>query len=141
MNEERRRQEEEKKKALQLFEDDFSVIENDNVEEDIDNIDIFFSVIGSMVISNNVFKVVVKQEGKLNAKEYAVSFVSEEDNVISNKKKIIAGDIGCETTLGFVLDSGIDYTKMKKCFMNIETADGVIQRVEFKMNISFYSDF
>lgn len=141
LNEERRRQEEEKKKALQLFEDDFSVIENDNVEEDIDNIDIFFSVIGSMVISNNVFKVVVKQEGKLNAKEYAVSFVSEEDNVISNKKKIIAGDIGCETTLGFVLDSGIDYTKMKKCFMNIETADGVIQRVEFKMNISFYSDF
>lgn len=141
LNEERRRLEEEKKKSLQLFEDDFSVIENDNVEEDIDNIDIYFSVIGSMVISNNVFKVVVKQEGKLNAKEYAVSFVSEEDNVISNKKKIIAGDIGCETTLGFVLDSGIDYTKMKKCFMNIETADGVIQRVEFKMNISFYSDF
>ena len=141
LNEERRRQAEEKKKALALFEDDFSAIEIHNAEEVADDTEVYFSVVGSMVISNNVFKIVVRQEGNLNTHEYAVSFVSEDGGLISNKKKIIAGDIGTETTLGFVLDSGIDYTKMKKCFMDIETADSVIQKVEFKMNISFYSDF
>ena len=94
-----------------------------------------------MTVSNNVFKVVVKQEAEFDAKEFVVSFALENGKVISNKKKLVSGDVGCETKLGFVLDSGIDYTQMKKCFMKIATSDDEVQNIEFKMNIAFYSDF
>ena len=92
-------------------------------------------------ISNNVFKIALKQECSLDKKDFIAFFTDENGEIISNKKKIVTGNLGDETTLGFVLDSGIDYTKMKKCFMKITTEYDEIQTFEFKMNIAFYSDF
>jgi hypothetical protein len=141
LNEERRRQAEEKNKALQLFEDDFSTRKQEDYSAQSEKSDVRFSVVGSMMISNNVFKVVVKQEAMQDKKECVALFVSGAGVVISNKKKIVMGEGGIETTLGFVLVSGIDYTQMKKCYMKITTEDEDLQSIEFKMNISFYSDF
>jgi hypothetical protein len=141
LNEERRRQAEEKKKALQLFEDDFSEEKQTLDEEYSDSIQERFSVVGNATISNNVFKVVLRQIAQFEANEFIVCFVSDTGDVISNKKKLVSADIDSETTLGFVLASGIDYTQMKKCAMKIMTADEDVQSIEFKMNIAFYSDF
>lgn len=124
-----------------MFEDDFSAEEHEAAEEKNASIMTWFSVVSNTTISNNVFKVVVKQETQFDSMEFVVHFVSEDKKVISNKKKLASGDVEEETTLGFVLDSGIDYTRMKKCFMEITAPDGGSQHIEFKMNIAFYSDF
>lgn len=141
LNEERRRQAEEKKKALQLFEDDFAIENQSEVNDQSQESETLFCVEGSAVISNNVFKVVLKQLAKSESKDFVAYFVSDSGDIISNKKKLVSGEVDCEVTLGFVLDSGIDYTQMKKCFLMITTSGEDAQKIEFKMNISFYSDF
>ena len=115
--------------------------EQSSAEDNTDSLKKWFAVESNTVISNNVFKITVKQTEQIVAQEFIVYFVSSDGNIISNKKKLSSGDAGCETVLGFVLDSGIDYTRMKKCFMKIVTVDEEIQNIEFGMNIAFYSDF
>jgi hypothetical protein len=43
--------------------------------------------------------------------------------------------------VGFILNSGIDYTAMQECLMRFETSGDILGDIDFKMNISFYSDF
>ena len=141
LNEERRRQLEEKQKRMQLFEDN-SLVETESVLETTRNDGTeIFSVVGNLLVSNNVFKVMLKQKVETSVQDYIVHFVSETEEIISNKRKFSCGNLNDEITVGFILNAGIDYTKMKRCYMEIEV-DGVsVQRIEFKMNIAFYSDF
>jgi hypothetical protein len=65
--------------------------------------------------------------------------VTNTGEIISNKKKIaVSSD---EIVVGFILNSGIDYTAMQECLMRFETSGDILGDIDFKMNISFYSDF
>ena len=88
-----------------------------------------------------MIKVTLAQTKEGVTGEHVSYFVSVDDEVISNRKKLMCDGVGRETTVGFVLDSGIDFTKMKRCFMRIESLGEIVQNIEFKMNIAFYSDF
>lgn len=143
LNELRRRQAEEKKKALQLFEDDFSPpsIEHERINDETANSETKFCVIGNTVITNCVFKVVIEQKAEFSEEEIMAFFALEDNSIISGKKIITVSSGGDRMTLGFVLNSGIDYTRIKKCFMIIQTVGNSVQKIEFKMNIAFCSDF
>ena len=67
--------------------------------------------------------------------------MTKDGTIISNKKKLANEGLGGEMTIGFVLTSGIDYTQMSACLMRIESKGVVLGEIEFKLNISFYSDF
>ena len=140
LNEERKRQATEKKKIYGLFEDDPS--EEALERETKPTTDAApLEVIGKRLISNNVFKVQIRQVAQILAEDAVCYFIAENGTIISNKKKLANSGVGNEMTIGFILASGIDYTQMRSCFMRIESHGTVLGEIDFKMNISFYSEF
>lgn len=140
LNEERKRQTAEKKKIYGLFEDD-PVEEATERETKTDADAAPLEVIGKRQISNNVFKTQVKQVVQVLPEDTLCYFVTKDGAIISNKKKLANEGLGGEMTIGFVLASGIDYTQMSACLMRIESKGVVLGEIDFKLNISFYSDF
>lgn len=140
LNEERKRQAEEKQKIYSLFEDDNTDVTT-NQEVETAKPPVPLEVISKPLISNNVFKVQMKQVTEELAENAVCYFVTAPGIVISNKKKIANVGIGGEMTIGFVLVSGVDYTQFSSCLMRIESDGVVIGEIDFNMNISFYSDF
>lgn len=140
LNEERKRQAEEKQKIYSLFEDDNTDVTT-NQEVETAKPPVPLEVISKPLISNNVFKVQMKQVAEELAENAVCYFVTAPGIVISNKKKIANVGIGGEMTIGFVLVSGVDYTQFSSCLMRIESDGVVIGEIDFNMNISFYSDF
>ena len=140
LNEERKRQAEEKEKIYSLFEDDKADVDRKQ-EPKIAKPVVPLEVISKRLISNNVFKVQVKQSAEVLAENAVCYFVTENGTVISNKKKLVNANIGDEMTIGFILVSSIDFTQISSCLMRIESDGITIGEIDFKMNISFYSDF
>ena len=93
------------------------------------------------MVSNTVFKLTFKHLEKDLSDEYVAFFVSEDDNVISNKRVIKLSPSNEECTVGFILNSGVDFTVMNNCKLVIEKGDIKIGELFFEMKISFYSDF
>ena len=140
LNEERKRQAAEKKKIYGLFEDDPA--EEAAERETKTAADAApLEVIGKRLISNNVFKVQARQVVQTLAEDAVCYFVTENGTIISNKKKLVNSGVGNQMTIGFILASGIDYTQIRSCFMRIESQSAVLGEIDFKMNISFYSEF
>ena len=139
LNEERKRQADEKKKIYSLFEDDTDT--TPEREEEVVEMVAPLEVISKRQISNNVFKTQVKQAVQVLPEDTLCYFVTKDGTIISNKKKLANEGLGGEMTIGFVLTSGIDYTQMSACLMRIESKGVVLGEIEFKLNISFYSDF
>ena len=148
LNAERKRQEEEKKKkSLQLekmFDDDFnssSIVDNvlDDTKANTLNTDArSVEIIGNRTISNTVFKVTLKMLDYYNS-ELTAYFSDEDNTVISNRKKMNASSNEC-ITLGFVLNSGVDYSAMKKCILHIVQKEKSIGEIAFNMSIAFSPD-
>lgn len=143
LNEERKKEAQRKAEAhqrvMQMFDDDFSADSEQTVEAD-KTMATSVEVVGNRTISNNVFKVTMKITQAQEVENLVAYFVSADGDMISNRKKIPAENCG-DITVGFVLNSGIDFTKMSKCYMQIEAQDTLVGKIDFKMNISFYSDF
>ncbi len=139
INEERKRQAAEKKKIYSLFEDEPADVEASKAEIVDGGTDAPLEIVGNRLVSNNVFKIKLKKAVTAPIAELSGYFISKDGTVISNKKKI--SDFAEEAVVGFVLNSGIDYTKMTSCFMCIESDGAILCKIDFKMNISFYSDF
>lgn len=99
------------------------------------------SVLSKPIITNNVFKVEIKQDGSLNCNELDVVFVDVNKNNISHKRTIKNIAAGEKNTVGIMLLSNIDFTSMKVCFMTVIANGKTIAEIPFEMNISFYSDF
>lgn len=146
-NEEMIRKKELERKALQLFGEDTPEAneENKNVaNSDISSkaqYDLPFSVENQCVITNNIFKLELKQEINTIEDEYNIVFVDSNKVPISNKRSVKKATVGEKSIIGITLLSNIDFTIMKKCFMQIEANGKVIGEIPFKMNIAFYSDF
>lgn len=145
INEERKRQKREKKEAAKstakLFSDDFadetssSIVQNEKSEE------ILVKIATNRLISNTVFKVGLQAAADSLPDEIVAFFIAESGECISNKKKILQLSSSSPTTIGFILNSGKDYTAMKKCFLRLEAHGSILCDIEFQMNISFCSDF
>lgn len=144
INEERKRQEresaEEAKRVAQLFDDDYEEKPHEKISQNDSYKKPPADVLGNRLISNTVFKITICPHWSLVPDGMVVYFVSTSGDIISNKKKLEQTSSG-EITVGFVLNSGIDYTGMRKCFLRFEQQGEFIGEVEFKMNISFCSDF
>lgn len=145
LNEERKRQAQEKaesaKRIARLFDDDFASVEDERAGGDGACTICPFEIDGSCLISNTVFKISIKRPENVGGNDTVAFFVNGSDEIISNKKKIIFSDSEEGVSVGFILNSGIDYTSMKECFMRFESSGEKLGDIEFKMNISFYSDF
>lgn len=143
LNEERKkeaqRKAEEHQRVMQMFDDDFSADSEQATEAD-KIMPTYVEIVGNRTISNNVFKAIMKITQAQKGENLAAYFVSADGSIISNRKKIPTENCG-DITVGFILNSGIDFTKMSKCYMQIETQDALVGKIDFKMNISFYSDF
>lgn len=146
-NEEILRKKELERKALQLFGEDISEVSEENKNDAHSDIfsktqfELPFSVENQSVITNNVFKVELKQEINTVEDEYTIVFVDPNKAPISKKRSVKRAAVGEKTVIGITLLSNIDFTLMKNCFMQIETSGKVIGEIPFKMNIAFYSDF
>ena len=143
LNAERKREAEklaeERRRVVKLFDDDFEADTANVVTEESNNAIIPAQIIGNRLISNNVFKVTLKFVEEFKAESLIAYFVTNSGETISNKKKIsVTTD---DITIGFVLNSGIDYTTMQECLMRFESQGDILWNIDFKMNISFYSDF
>ena len=99
------------------------------------------SVLSECLITNNVFKVELRQEIDTAEQEYSIVFIDSNKTPISNKRSIKKVAVGEKIVTGITLLSNIDFTTMKKCFMQIEANGEIIAEIPFKMNIAFYSDF
>lgn len=144
LNEERKReaerQAEMRKKVVQMFDDDFEPTYEEIESGTSKNISLPVEIAGNRTITNNVFKVSVKALKDFDG-DLVTYFVTSSGEIISNKKKVPALHDAEQAQIGFILNSGIDYTTMHKCCMRLES-DGVhMGDIEFDMNISFYSDF
>ena len=142
-NEEMLRKKEIEANALKLFGIDSEETDNDtekynDVKKQFDSP---ISVVSECLITNNVFKVKLRQEKNMDTSEYEIVFVDADKNVISAKRSVSKTVVGEETTVGVVLSSGIDFTTMKNCFMQIRVNGDLVDEISFKMNIAFYSDF
>ena len=143
LNEERKREAEkiaeERKRVVKLFDDDFEDEAKVQLTEEDVAVSIPIEVVGNRLISNNVFKVALKFVDECKSESLIAYFVTNTGEIISNKKKIaVSSD---EIVVGFILNSGIDYTAMQECFLRFETSGDILGDIDFKMNISFYSDF
>lgn len=132
--------------ALKIFgvdsdgENEEKAVEENAVTSDISS-ESPISVLSKPIISNNVFKVEIKQDGSLNCNELDVVFVDVNKNNISYKRTIKNIAAGEKNTVGIMLLSNIDFTSMKVCFMTVIANGKTIAEIPFEMNISFYSDF
>ena len=145
LNEERKRQEREKaeaaKRVARLFDDGFSEEVSSSTVSEEPASDAPFAVVGKRFISNTVFKVTLQTADALSPDGAVAYFVSESGETISNKKKLAQAAPGEAVTVGFVLNSGIDYTVMQRCFLLFEIHGQKVGELSFQMNISFCSDF
>lgn len=143
LNEERKREAErlaeERRRVEKLFGDDLESDTANVVIEKSDNATCPVQIIGNRLITNNIFKVTLKFVEGFRAESLIAYFVTDSGETISNKKKILVTTD--DVTIGFVLNSGIDYTTMQQCLMRFESQGDVLPDIDFKMNISFYSDF
>ena len=138
-NEERKRQEAERKRAHSLFED---VVEESDVSvQSEQSAAALVEITGNRLISNNVFKVNYRPLRPISDNGAVCYFVATDGSLISNKRKLPNGEVGAEATVGFVLTSGVDYTQMKSCTLRVEVDGTIVDTIDFKMNVSFYSDF
>lgn len=148
-NEERKRIEAEKKRRVEKIHDLFSdesvdmhpKKDHEGINEKTDESIGPFIVQGKKDITNNVFKLTLVQTEHLDIDSIKVCFVDNNGNAISNEKHVAIGEVNTETSLGFILKSGIDFTSMKECSMQFFTTQKIYEKIEFKMNISFFSDF
>lgn len=150
INEERKRQaeiqKEREKEITKLFQDDFAEdltkTVSDISETNDDNRAIQFpiEIVGNRVISNTVFKVEFHIHETMLEDLIVVYFVDDQGTIISNKKKIDASIGNDNIKLGFILNSGVNYSSMKRCFIQLESQNGLISRLDFKMNIAFSPD-
>ena len=138
-NAQRRLEAEQKQKIYQLFEDtpEETVAEETKTAAPAAPLE----VVGDRMLSNNVCKIRLRQQATFPSGEATCYFVAADGSVISNKKKMDNVGIGQESILGFILLPGIDYTKMKTCYLQVESQGTILGQVEFRMNISFCSDF
>lgn len=148
-NEERKRQIAEQKakseELAMLFGDDFDrkakaiSLPEANDESTPNSQNSAIEIIGGKTISNTVFKVTLKAN-KMSNDELTAYFIDKSGNGISNRKIAAVSSLREETVFGFILNSGIDYSLMKKCYLRIEQNGTVIGEIEFKMNIAFSPD-
>lgn len=145
INEERKRQKREKEEAAKstakLFSDDFADEMSSSVVQNEKSEGILVKVATNRLISNTVFKVGLQAAADSLTDEIVAFFIAESGECISNKKKILQLSSSSPTTIGFILNSGKDYTAMKKCFLRLEEHGSILCDIEFQMNISFCSDF
>lgn len=139
-NEERKRQAEQKKKIYQLFGEESAQSTGKEQGQAASTVE-YLEVVSNRLISNNVFKVTVRQKTVFPAEEVVCYFVTEAGAVMSNKKKLANGQEGQEAVMGFILVTGIDYTQIKKCRMQIESRGTTIGEMDFKVSIAFCPDF
>ena len=99
-----------------------------------------FELKGKALISNNTFKVSFVQKETLPEGEATAIFTDPQGNPISNRQRFPVGRDGQETVIGFVLVSGVDFTKIKSCDLLIQTEEREV-KIPFEMKISFFSDF
>ena len=145
-NEEMLRKKELERNAMKLFGEDITDDCEDNFDSNSElstntQTAVAFSVLSECLITNNVFKVELRQEIDTTEQEYSIVFVDSNKTPISNKRSIKKVPVGEKIVTGITLLSNIDFTTMKKCFMQIEANGEVIAEFPFKMNIAFYSDF
>lgn len=145
INEERKRQEQEKaektKRVARLFNDDYEEEPEPNIPQKDSPEKIPVEILGNRLVSNTVFKISLHPLSSLVPNGLTAYFVSTSGDIISNKKKLLQTSSEEKITVGFVLNSGIDYTVMQSCFLRFELQEELLGEIEFKMNISFYSDF
>ena len=145
-NEEMLRKKELERNAMKLFGEDITDDSEENYDSNLEvstspQTTVAFSVLSECLITNNVFKVELRQEIDTAEQEYSIVFVDSNKTPISNKRSIKKVPVGEKIVTGITLLSNIDFTTMKKCFMQIEVNGEVIAEIPFKMNIAFYSDF
>ena len=146
INEERKRQEAEKaaelKRVEKLFGDDFSDEAEETASEDKTSaVMVPVEIVGNGTITNTVFKVILRPTEGAAYDTLTAYFVSDSGEIISNRKMIHLTESDKNATVGFILNSGIDFTSMKKCFMRFDFQGETLGDIPFKMNISFFSDF
>ena len=149
LNEERRAERERERRRQQelsnLFADDTELAADKNVSSAAERVALdensAVEIIGNRIISNNVFKIKLKQVQEIEDVQLTLFFTDDTGRIISNKKIVKVEKIGTESVVGFVLKGGIDFTSMTECSLKIVGSSDVVGNVPFKMNISFYSDF
>ena len=146
INEERKRQEAEKaaelKRVEKLFGDDFSDEAEETAPEDKTSAAMVpLEVVGNGTITNTVFKVILRPAEGTAYDALTAYFITDSGEIISNRKMIQLTEPDKDVTVGFILNSGIDFTSMKKCFMRFDFQGETLGDIPFKMNISFFSDF
>lgn len=146
INEERKRQEAEKaaelKRVEKLFGDDFSDEAEETAPEDKTSAAMVpLEVVGNGTITNTVFKVILRPAEGAAYDALTAYFITDSGEIISNRKMIQLTEPDKDVTVGFILNSGIDFTSMKKCFMRFDFQGETLGDIPFKMNISFFSDF
>lgn len=146
INEERKRQEAEKAAELnrveKLFGDDFSDEAEETAPEDKTSAAMVpLEVVGNGTITNTVFKVILRPAEGAAYDALTAYFITDSGEIISNRKMIQLTEPDKDVTVGFILNSGIDFTSMKKCFMRFDFQGETLGDIPFKMNISFFSDF
>ncbi len=146
LNEERKRQareqEELARRAAKLFDDDFrDEAKTEEAARSSPLPQLPVEVVGKRLISNTVFKVALLATGQTSLEGVTAYFVAPDGRQISNKKAFVQVTAEASATLGFILYSGVDYTVMKTCFLRLEKQGEAPDEIEFRMNISFCSDF
>ena len=147
INQERKKQQEQEDakriKLETMFADDFQTSSDKKaITENECSESAGIKICGNRLISNTVFKVQIEIIKKIDNKDIVAFFVSDTQKIISNKKILSSQKLNENSlTVGFVLNSGVDYSSMEKCFLCFELEEERICSVDFKMNISFYSDF
>ena len=138
-NEERKRREQEKaeaaRQAARLFADDFAEEEPSAAAAEEPADDAPFAVVGKRLISNTVFKVTLQPVGSPAPDEAVAYFVSESGEAISNKKKLTQTAAGEAATVGFMLNTGVDYTVMPRCLLRIEQQGQTVGEISFRMSL------
>ena len=131
-----------KSDASKMFYDDTTQEESKD-SQDSDNVKdaSIFKVSNKQVITNNIFKIKLIQSADIDSNCVSAYFVDSFGNTISNVRNIDLLPIGEEYLVGFVLNSGIDFTQMKNCILRID-ADGTnLTQINFDIKIAFFSDF
>lgn len=149
LNEERRAERERERRRQQklssLFGDDTEPVMDKPSSSSAGSITLdensVIEIVGNKTISNNVFKIKVKQVQEIEDEQLTLFFTDDNGRIISNKKIVRVEEIGTESVVGFVLKGGIDFTTMGECSLKIEGSSKDFGSIPFKMNISFYSDF
>ena len=131
-----------KSDTSKMFYDDTTQEESKN-SQDSDKMkdDSIFKVSSKQVITNNIFKIKLIQSADIDSNCVSAYFVDSFGNTISNVRNIDSLPIGEEYLVGFVLNSGIDFTQMKNCILRIDADSTNLTQINFDIKIAFFSDF